>query len=276
MISSRMDNLERTPYSPYEGAGYLPSSQQSLPDPLSTPLSSQMSPWTHLYDVPQQLTQQIWMPVSGISQSMPSPQHTYHYQYSLLQHSPYDMSFHIPSPTINTRSQRSYSLQTSTSLSLSTGLPSPEQSPREAYHRADSPGHADLNLFGWADKDGTWKCAYPGCTSRAIFTRGCDLRKHHKRHTKSFFCRYPTCTQSSGGGFSSKKDLARHEAKHNPGVLCEWSGCDRVFSRIDNMVSMLLVKFSIHAYQYHQRDHMKRIHLKAQRGAIIKVWPHNI
>ncbi|KAJ4290996.1 hypothetical protein N0V90_010192 [Kalmusia sp. IMI 367209] len=46
-----------------------------------------------------------------------------------------------------------------------------------------------------------------------------------------------------------KKDLARHEAKHNPGVLCDWDGCDRVFSRVDNM-----------------RDHVKRIHLKASRN----------
>jgi len=105
------------------------------------------------------------------------------------------------------------------------------------YSRSLSPNAPDLRAYGYLNKNGTWTCAYPGCTSRAVFTRGCDLRKHHKRHTKSFFCRHEGCPQSTGGGFSSKKDLARHEAKHNPGVICEWSGCDRVFSRVDNMVS---------------------------------------
>lgn len=104
------------------------------------------------------------------------------------------------------------------------------------YSRGISPESPDLRAYGYQNENGTWTCAYPGCTSRAVFTRGCDLRKHHKRHTKSFFCRHEGCPQSTGGGFSSKKDLARHEAKHNPGVLCEWEGCDRLFSRVDNMV----------------------------------------
>ncbi len=116
----------------------------------------------------------------------------------------------------------------------------------------------------------TWRCAYPGCTSRALFTRGCDLRKHFNRHSKHLYCRVDGCPQSeacamvessnngrrssvSSGGFSSKKDRARHEAKHNPGVKCEWRGpegeeCGRVFSRMDNM-----------------KDHVRRIHRKGSR-----------
>ncbi|KAK7616115.1 C2H2 type zinc finger domain-containing protein [Phyllosticta citricarpa] len=118
------------------------------------------------------------------------------------------------------------------------------------YSRSISPSSnsPDLRAYGYLNKNGTWTCAYPGCTSKAVFTRGCDLRKHHKRHTKSFFCRQEGCPQATGGGFSSKKDLARHEAKHNPGVICEWEGCERIFSRVDNM-----------------RDHVKRIHLKGAR-----------
>ena len=55
------------------------------------------------------------------------------------------------------------------------------------------------------------------------------------------------------GGFSSKKDRARHEAKHNPRILCEWMGeggerCGRRFSRVDNM-----------------KDHVRRIHRKGQQ-----------
>ncbi|KIW14763.1 hypothetical protein PV08_07548 [Exophiala spinifera] len=109
-----------------------------------------------------------------------------------------------------------------------------------------------------------WRCAYPGCTSRATFTRGCDLRKHYNRHSKHLYCRVDGCPQSEaaaaaraksveqplGGGFSSKKDRARHEAKHSPSIKCEWRGsdgeeCPRVFSRMDNM-----------------KDHVRRIHLK--------------
>ena len=112
----------------------------------------------------------------------------------------------------------------------------------------------------------SWRCAYPGCTSRATFTRGCDLRKHYNRHSKHLFCRIEGCPQSETaaaararsdnqpltGGFSSKKDRARHEAKHNPGIKCEWRGpegeeCGRVFSRMDNM-----------------KDHVRRIHNKGQ------------
>ncbi|KAF2751672.1 C2H2 type zinc finger domain-containing protein [Sporormia fimetaria CBS 119925] len=126
----------------------------------------------------------------------------------------------------------------------STGDPSPPSS------RSSSPSSSDLGEYGIVDMDGSWRCAYPGCTSKAVFTRGCDLRKHFKRHTKSFFCQHPGCPQSTGGGFSSKKDLARHEARHNPEVHCDWEGCDRLFSRVDNM-----------------RDHVKRIHLKGGRSA---------
>lgn len=109
-----------------------------------------------------------------------------------------------------------------------------------------------------------WRCAYPGCTSRATFTRGCDLRKHYNRHSKHLFCRVDGCPQSQAaalsrstdgtlsGGFSSKKDRARHEAKHNPGIKCEWTGphgeeCGRIFSRMDNM-----------------KDHVRRIHKKQE------------
>ncbi|KAG9666007.1 hypothetical protein KCU95_g18331, partial [Aureobasidium melanogenum] len=92
-------------------------------------------------------------------------------------------------------------------------------------------------------EDGTWKCAYPGCTSKSVFRRGCDLRKHYRRHTKTLFCRHIGCRSASEGGFSSEKDRARHEAKHDPKIVCEWDGCSRVFSRVDNM-----------------RDHVRRIH----------------
>jgi hypothetical protein len=119
------------------------------------------------------------------------------------------------------------------------GTTSSVPSVRSSTTLSRSPSHSSPNLrsCGIPNKDGTWSCAFPGCTSRAVFTRVCDLRKHYKRHTKSFFCSHGDCPQSTGGGFSTKRDLARHEAKHNPGVRCDWDGCNRVFSRVDNMVN---------------------------------------
>jgi hypothetical protein len=167
----------------------------------------------------------------------------------------------LSQPLIN-RPARSHSASSLGMASTSTGDRSPSMS------RSMSPSSPDLRNYGYANKNGTWSCAYPGCTSRAVFTRGCDLRKHHKRHTKSFFCRHEGCPQATGGGFSSKKDLARHEAKHNPGVLCDWDGCDRVFSRVDNMVcSIDLIENTANmSNAIPQRDHVKRIHLKASRN----------
>ena len=109
-----------------------------------------------------------------------------------------------------------------------------------------SANSTDLRNYGFLNDDQrTWRCAYPGCSSKAVFSRACDLRKHFNRHSKNFFCRHDGCPQATEGGFSSKKDRTRHEAKHNPGVPCEREGCERIFSRVDNM-----------------KDHVRRIHRK--------------
>lgn len=102
--------------------------------------------------------------------------------------------------------------------------------------RSVSPNAGEMLKWGFRNEDGSWSCAYPGCSSKSKFHRGCDLRKHYKRHTKTLFCRHESCPQAHEGGFSSKKDRARHEAKHNPNIVCEWEGCERLFSRQDNMV----------------------------------------
>lgn len=80
--------------------------------------------------------------------------------------------------------------------------------------RSTSPNPADLHNFGFPLPDGrSWRCGYPNCTSQARFTRGCDLRKHYRRHSKLHFCRHEDCPQSMEGGFSSRKDRDRHESK---------------------------------------------------------------
>ncbi|KAE8146201.1 hypothetical protein BDV25DRAFT_162981 [Aspergillus avenaceus] len=126
-------------------------------------------------------------------------------------------------------SSPSRSIPTSTSLDLP--------------HQPQLSNQKDLTNYGILNPDLTWRCAYPGCSSQTIFRRGCDLRKHYNRHRKYLFCRHKGCPQAVQGGFSSKKDRDRHEAKHNPLVPCEWDGCHRVFSRVDNM-----------------KDHVRRIH----------------
>lgn len=107
---------------------------------------------------------------------------------------------------------------------------------RSDASRSSSPKASEMSKWGRRQEQGTWRCAYPGCTSKSIFRRGCDLRKHYRRHKKSLFCRHTGCKQATDGGFSSEKDRARHEAKHDPRVACDWLGCSRVFSRVDNMV----------------------------------------
>lgn len=126
-----------------------------------------------------------------------------------------------------------------TSMSSSwTGSCRQSDHSRSDMSRSSSPNASEMARYGRPQEQGTWRCAYPGCTSKSIFRRGCDLRKHYRRHTKSLFCRYTGCKQASEGGFSSEKDRARHEAKHDPQISCEWQGCSRVFSRVDNMVSL--------------------------------------
>ncbi|BCS19019.1 putative C2H2 transcription factor [Aspergillus puulaauensis] len=132
-------------------------------------------------------------------------------------------------------------------------LSSPSPNPPSRTPSTHSTNTKDLTLYGTPSLShpGAWRCAYPNCTSPSLFRRGCDLRKHYNRHRKHLFCRHDGCPQSNpqvpGAGFSSKKDRDRHEAKHNPGIMCEWAGegCTRVFSRVDNM-----------------KDHVRRIHLR--------------
>jgi hypothetical protein len=139
--------------------------------------------------------------------------------------------------------QRSLSAGASSPL---TPVINPQTSEMERWGRRNS-------------RDGTWSCAYPGCTSRSTFFRACDLRKHYKRHEKTLFCKHADCAKATGKGFSSRKDLLRHETKHNresqlccidnfipkkflltvlsAKVTCTHPGCNKLFSRVDNMVS---------------------------------------
>ncbi|KAJ6135931.1 hypothetical protein N7512_001091 [Penicillium capsulatum] len=127
--------------------------------------------------------------------------------------------------------------------------PSPQPSQSDCSSTSAFQPSNDLAYYGTPTGHGTWRCSYPGCSSKTVFHRGCDLRKHYKRHGRHFFCRHPGCPKSTSGGFSSRKDRGRHEAKHNPSIQCGWEGCPRIFSRMDNM-----------------RDHVRRVHQKKSRA----------
>ncbi|KAF4762070.1 hypothetical protein HAV15_006262 [Penicillium sp. str.  len=149
-------------------------------------------------------------------------------------HFAYDSSLAPPTPAASS------SFDTSTSsISSPTALSNVEVSspPVSTFNQAH------LAQYGILDGDGLWRCAHPGCTSEARFRRGCDLRKHFNRHRKHWPCRHNGCSKSKQGSFSSKKDRNRHEGMHNPSIVCEYGGCERVFSRVDNM-----------------KDHVRRVH----------------
>ncbi|OQE41983.1 hypothetical protein PENCOP_c004G06704 [Penicillium coprophilum] len=156
----------------------------------------------------------------------------------------------VPAPTPHVYQSAATPASVSSSPAHSFYDPdSPSAAPGSASGSGSNSNASDLSNYGIPTADGAWRCAHPGCSSKSLFHRGCDLRKHFNRHRKYLFCRYEGCPQSGKNGFSSKKDRARHEAKHNPGVFCEWEGCRKVFSRVDNM-----------------KDHVKRIHRKGEAG----------
>lgn len=209
---------------------------QMIPE-LSTPYVDEESNWAHAHTSD-----------SGYDYFHPLP-HTSAPAYPTLTSSS-DFSFanlssgsepstsYAPSTSSISSTSSAYYSPTSLSVPLS-GPPQAQSLPgqsRPIMSRSPSPNTADLYNYGTLNTDNrTWRCAYPGCHSKAIFVRPCDLRKHFHRHNKSFFCRHEGCPQAREGGFSSKKDRARHESKHNPGIPCEWEGCERIFSRVDNM-----------------------------------------
>ncbi|KAJ5188627.1 hypothetical protein N7491_004947 [Penicillium cf. griseofulvum] len=96
---------------------------------------------------------------------------------------------------------------------------------------------SNIYEISYQDANGDWRCNYSGCLSNQVFLRACDLRKHYRSHQKSFFCNKPDCEWSKIG-FSLNKDCQRHMRSHRPMIKClaaESLGCERVFSRIDNM-----------------------------------------
>ncbi|KAL4866839.1 hypothetical protein BDV12DRAFT_210292 [Aspergillus spectabilis] len=247
--SSTMDN---SPFLPDDSMLYaspsfapLPNHPVHVPDYLSYNVNNQLDP--SYFTTPQpylsQPTENNYYTTTTNTHSNQQWLHPSHAQPSSSSHyhnhnpyqDPYDPDLDYDLP--QTHSHHSHS-------------PSPTPSSHSASHSSNT---KDLTLYGTPSPThpGAWHCAYPSCTSPALFRRGCDLRKHYNRHRKHLFCRVEGCPQSSpetpGAGFSSKKDRDRHEAKHNPGIACEWAGegCERVFSRVDNM-----------------KDHVRRIHLR--------------
>jgi hypothetical protein len=134
--------------------------------------------------------------------------------------------------------------------------------PRRRSSGVSSYSNDHTTTASMAAGKGGQTCTFPGCRSRVQFNRACDLRKHYKRHVKRWTCRSCGGADNCGAIFSSRKDRDRHEARHNPSVPCAWEGCERVFSRIDNMVSpaLELTSVSYAELTLMKRDHFRRIH----------------
>jgi hypothetical protein len=253
--------LYQTQWLPYASAYPQPPPVTAYDHTSSTdypPFETSMPPsFTNLIPPTPQDIAPVNFDFNTVPDSSTHPQH-FSASPSFSQHSSLSSISRSPSPAV-------YQLGTgSTSMSMRPTLRSDSTSSNSSLHAYGIPVADPSSASGQP----AWRCAYPGCTSRATFTRGCDLRKHYNRHSKHLFCRVDGCPQSQAaaaarsadgtltGGFSSKKDRARHEAKHNPGIKCEWKGpqgeeCGRLFSRMDNM-----------------KDHVRRIHKKhEQKGS---------
>lgn len=108
-----------------------------------------------------------------------------------------------------------------------------------------------VSLTNECDSVTVLRCPHPSCSSKVLFTRQCDLDKHHRLHTRRYFCRVEGCGgpgsdrqqggQSSPIGFATMKDRDRHEKGHSPSLPC--CICGKLFARYDNL-----------------RDHCRRRH----------------
>ncbi|KAK8222063.1 hypothetical protein M8818_000231 [Zalaria obscura] len=231
--------ISNHPYPPQQESTYPPAIRyanripQQMSDPLYPEFANSDPTWPQ--SIPSTIpTQPYWLSPSlgpGFSDSNPVSFPTYS---DTIVAAPETCTsgFLDPDPMLSPHLARRASRATSFASNASSTF---SHSHSDASGEATSPSAHEMSKWGIRNANGSWSCAFPGCASRSLFHRGCDLRKHYKRHTKSLFCRHKGCLQATEGGFSSKKDRARHEAKHDPKIGCEWEGCGRIFSRMDNM-----------------------------------------
>ncbi|CAI7622479.1 unnamed protein product [Penicillium manginii] len=189
---------------PTDGSFYQPTASYPAISPLAFPSAEMPSNVYPTLNQSMSTAAEQWFPMPAIA-SPPSP---------------HNNSIPIPIPAQdNSFLSPSATALSFDSCSVISTSPAPTLSDFESKSSSPPFNPADLTRFGIPAGDGVWRCAHPGCTSQALFRRGCDLRKHFNRHRKHLFCRHEGCPQSKQGGFSSKKDRARHEAKHNPGIV---------------------------------------------------------
>lgn len=220
----------QVPYIPssFDSANVSPVSPMSPVSPIS-PVYNSSSISSNNNTFPQQVAVQRYAPSTDMpSRPMPVPSFQAVPRLSYPRRHSHHNQYHIQKRNNNNNNNHSRPFPPSPSITSESNLD-------------------NLSDCGVRSANGTWRCAHPGCSSKTVFTRACDLRKHYNRHRKYLFCRFNGCPQAREGGFSSKKDRARHEAKHNPQITCEWQGCGRVFSRADNM-----------------KDHVRRIHCRGR------------
>ncbi|KAI1126439.1 hypothetical protein F5Y10DRAFT_267102 [Nemania abortiva] len=156
-----------------------------------------------------------------------------------------DIESPLLSVPLNGSTGEDHPCSTDAEVTVAEVLPSPAASSIEVVpqQQPESDLHVDL-CEGSLDICRPLKCSFAACSSKVLFTRPCDLAKHYRQHFRRFFCRVEGCSSSrtnEAAGFATKKDRLRHEATHDPSIVCE--GCGKKFSRHDNL-----------------RDHERRLH----------------
>ena len=71
-----------------------------------------------------------------------------------------------------------------TTTPISNANPARNPSPSD-FPRGISPSSSEMFQWAFGNKDGTWTCAYPGCSSPETFSRVRDLLKHRSSHMSS-------------------------------------------------------------------------------------------
>jgi hypothetical protein len=111
------------------------------------------------------------------------------------------------------------------------------QSIAKGPSRNDAPSSSASNNTTSAEE---WHCNFTNCGKS--FTHRHKLNRHRKYHSKPYACLDPSCSRRNKS-FSLKKDLDRHQAKHNgqrfhcPHGSCNYSigGAEGGFTRKDNL-----------------------------------------
>lgn len=113
------------------------------------------------------------------------------------------------------------------------------------------------------NEGGEWRCQYVGCGKTR--KRECDLRKHHKRHTRPYGCTFPNCYKR----FGSRNDWKRHENSQHflqemwrCGLMTPNNDlCGRLISQESTFVNHLQKRHDLDPQSAETQGYTKSMHL---------------